>query len=674
MNKYLVVIAFLLAMQFTLAQDYKFGKVSKEELLETENPQDTEANATVLYRNQHIHFDYAQGKGFIQKNAIHERIKIYNKEGFDEATKIIKLYNESGSKAENINNLKAITYNIEGSKIIETKLKKSDVFEEESNKYWKKTKFTMPNIKEGSVIEYKYVISSPFSQIDEVNFQQEIPIKILDFKLETPEYYNYKKYVNPKAAVYPEFKETEKNERITLTSKQRETTGGFSGVKTTYNSSTIDLKENVVTTYMVNVPALKKEPMVLNLNNYRSQVRFELNYIKFPNETMESFSTTWEKVSKTIYDSENFGGQLKKSGYYDDDVNAILGNSQDPIDKATLLYDFVKTKVKWNELIGYYTDLGVKKAYKEGIGSVADINLMLVSMLRHAGLKADPVLISTKSNGIPSFPTRNGFNYVIAAINHDNGYILFDATEKFSTPHILPLKVLNWQGRLIRKDGTSSWVDLNPKSPSKEMTSLNVKIDSDLSITGKVMSRFTDYQALNYRKKYENNTNEEIIENLQEDKGEIEISNLIIKNQDDLQKPVMQSYEYKYDSGIEQIGDKLYFSPLLFLTTEENPFKEDLRNYPIDFIYPIADKYIVNIMLPEGYVVDTLPKSAKTKFNEADGEFAFLVKQNGNMLQLTMTLNLNKTLILSSEYDVFKQFYQMMIDKQTEKVVLSKAI
>jgi hypothetical protein len=123
---------------------------------------------------------------------------------------------------------------------------------------------------------------------------------------------------------------------------------------------------------------------------------------------------------------------------------------------------------------------------------------------------------------------------------------------------------------------------------------------------------------------------------------------------------------------MEEIGGKLYFSPLIFLSPNENPFKDDKRSYPIDFVYPIVDKYMVNIMMPEGYTVETLPESAKFEFNGTDGTFTYLARLNGNSIQFTITTELNKILILPSEYEHFKKFYQLMIEKQTEKVVLKK--
>lgn len=94
-------------------------------------------------------------------------------------------------------------------------------------------------------------------------------------------------------------------------------------------------------------------------------------------------------------------------------------------------------------------------------------------MLNYAKLNASPILLSTRSNGIPIFPSRNGFNYVIAGVELSNGsVVLLDATNKNAVPNIIPENALNWFGRLVRKNGTSEMVDLYPKKVSLETISI----------------------------------------------------------------------------------------------------------------------------------------------------------------------------------------------------------
>ena len=158
----------------------------------------------------------------------------------------------------------------------------------------------------------------------------------------------------------------------------------------------------------------------------------------------------------------------------------VPNNFEDLINLNDNLY-----KIKWNNYYSYGCDNGVKKAYKEKTGNIADINLMLTSMLRYAGLVANPALVSTRSNGIAFFANRTAFNYVIAAVETDTGNILLDASYKYSTPNILPLRALNWQGRLIRKDGTSEAVDLMPEKLSNDNIFVNYTIDPTGKIDGK---------------------------------------------------------------------------------------------------------------------------------------------------------------------------------------------
>ena len=672
--KKLIVIAVLFLAQTITAQNYKFGKVSEEELLEKSHPDYPEAVAAILYSKKQVSFQYYQGRGFVQNNEVHQRIKIYTKEGFDYATKMISLYQgESSSSREEVKGLKAYTYNLEGGKIVKDKLTKSGIFDEETSKYRSTTKFTMPNIKEGCIIEFEYIVQSPFTSIDDVTFQQLIPIKRMELKVSTPEYYKYSKILNPRASFVPTIEETTERGQITLTSKARAVSQRV--VSKTINSTrTIDYKANVIMSTMDNIPPLKDENYVDNLSNYQAKLILELEEIAWPDEPIKYLSTSWEKVTKTIYDDSDFGDQLKKNNYYEDDLNALLSGvpETDLPQRAAIVFNHVKSKVKWNDYYGYTSEQGVAKAYKQGTGNSGDINLMLTSMLRYAGLDANPVLVSTKSNGIPLIPTRSGFNYVITAVSLDDSTILLDATRKFTTANILPTNSLNWLGRLIKEDGSSGWVDLIPKITSNESVSLNVKLSSDLSASGKVRHQFTNYQAKNIRNRFDNYNNEEIIKSLEKDKGEIDITELELEHMYDINEAVSESYSYVLNNAMEDIGGNLYVTPLLFLASKENPFKEDVRSYPIDFVYPIADKYMVNVMIPEGYTVESLPESVKYQFNGADGEFTYLSKLNGNFIQFSVSLDLNKTLILPEEYQQFKEFYQLMIEKQTEQVVLKK--
>ena len=670
--KHLLAITLTLFCMVTYAQDYKFGKVSRSELSQTVHPKDSTADAAVLYKKEDIYFVYTESDGFMQHREIHERIKIYNKQGFDYATEKIYLYEGNGGNKERITKLKGYTYNLIGGKIEKEKLKKDGIFEEDYNEFTEINTITMPNIKEGSVIEYSYKIVSPFLAVDDIIFQYNIPIDKFDFKFRTPEYYVYNKKVNPKAFYYPKISNSVSESTGKYTTSSSSRTNTINGSKN-YGQGSFDYKEKVLFANEVDIPALKVEAYAGSLDNYRAKLILELSAILNSYGGVEkSFSTDWNKVCKSIIADSDFGNQLTRFNFFKNDIQAIVAKGNDDFQKALLLQTFVKSKVKWNGFYGYTAMKGTKKAYSEGEGNVADINLLLIAMLRSQGIKASPVLVSTRDNGVPIFPTRKGFNYVICMVESGEGYILLDATEPFSMINVLPSRTLNWQGRLLRDNGNSTWVSLRPSKQSSETTSLNIKINDDFSVEGKIRQSITDHLALNYRKNYSNLSADDHIKRLERNKGDIEISNLEFTNDMDITQPVKISYDYEALDAIDDVGGNLYFSPMLFFAMDENPFKLEQREYPIDFAFPFKDSYLINIMLPEGYDVESLPKSEIFDFKDGESKFKYIIKQNGKFLQLSIEMNLGKSLINPNDYVVFKQFFNKVVEKQAEQVVLKK--
>ena len=371
----------------------------------------------------------------------------------------------------------------------------------------------MPTLSEGSIVEWEYTITSPFFwRIDDVIMQYDIPIKIVESKVEIPEYFIFKN----QSQGFQRFTvdRTTKQGKIVLTSKTR---SGWTVSKTEFNRDQIDFTTNITSCSGKNMPALEEEPYVNNIDNYRTLLKYEISATKFPNSHIKHYNNTWEDVTKSIYNSTNFGGQLKKTSYFSDDLLSITAKTDPLPKKVASIFQFVKSKIKWNGFNSIYTRDGVKKAYKEGVGNVAEINLILVAMLREVGLKANPILVSTRSHGIPIFPTTDGFNYVIAGVEVQNNVILLDATETYSIPNVLPLRDLNWKGRIVRESGSSTFINLFPKKHSVENTFINVNLNSDGSIeNGFKRVSYNNLNALNIRKKYNALSKDELISKLEE--------------------------------------------------------------------------------------------------------------------------------------------------------------
>ncbi|HLV93357.1 MAG TPA: transglutaminase domain-containing protein [Aequorivita sp.] len=666
MKTRVLLIVFLLVISDSFGQDYRFKKVSKEELLQKEHPVDSDANAAILYREVKTEFQYSEDSGWYLVTDYFERIKIYNKGGFDRANLTIDLYKGAGE--DNLKGLRGYTYYIDSKgKMKSMKLQKEGIFTQETTKYLTQTKVTMPDLREGCIVEYKYTINSPFIfNIDEFRLQENIPVDKVSIVFRSPEYFQYK--THQRGWVPYNVETTTKERTMTISNTARD-----SDMRMKTSMHDVNFKEQTHEINLDGVSALKEEPYAGNINNYTTALQFELSYVDIPGGGIKTYSTTWEDVSKSIYKVDSFGPELERSNYFAKDIDELLTGANSPQERVGRIFFYVLNKMNWNNYTGYYTNEGVRSAYKKGIGNVADINLMLVSMLRYANIEANPVLVSTKSHGMPLFPTINGFNYVIAAVEFPEGTLLLDATNKHADLGVLKPEIINGKGRVLRENGQSSWISLRSMISAVKSSMLSLEINSDLSLKGKANNRFTGNYAFQYRSIFKNLNNDAQRKKIEESTNQTELSHLKFENLNVLGEPVALEYNFESFDYIEEVAGKLYFSPLVFLANYENPFKPETREYPIDFGFPMKDRYIVNVTLPEGYVVESIPEDVVYNLGENTGSYRYLISQIGDRLQLSVEFSINQSFIAAEEYGNLKKFFELCIAKEKEKVVLSKA-
>lgn len=671
-KKYLlVVISFIVFEQTVVAQNYKFGKVSMEELAETSHTSDPETGAAVLYRKTNTKFKYNQNTSSFQAIIdVHERIKIYSKEsGGDKATIEVPLYKGYGADDDKLINLKGSTYTLEGGKVKATKLTSDGIFLEDYTDYLDIKKFTMPNIIDGVVIEYKYTFITPYvGNLSPYYFQETIPVDKVEMKFWAPEYMVYK--IHNKGRYSFDIKREKKRDKIRL--KIREEAGRITGGSST-RVEDIELEANGYEVILSDVPALKQEDFISNLNTYRSGIEFELSYTKFPNSPINNYSTSWGAVAKDINDSKKFGDQLNESKFFKKVLANVVDESSSKEEKIVKIFEFVRTNIVWNGQKGIYASKGVKKAFDEKEGNSADINLLLVGLLRTAGIDSNPVLISSKSNGVPLFPTRNGFDFVIAAIGNSSNPLLLDASHKLSAPQILDVELLNWNGRMINLDGTSSAVSLNTPKNAVHNSFVSASVGDDLILKGNSKNRYTGHYGMEVRGAYIGLKTEERYDKMEEQNEFVEIENANFKEIENIYKPLVVEYDFISENAIEEIGGKLYLSPLLNMTPKQNSFKSETRSYPIDFGYAKEDKYNITIKIPEGYKVETLPEKLAINLKDGMGSFRFNISESNGVITVVEQKSINRSKFSAESYSDLQQYYKMILEKEAEKIVLIKS-
>src|SRR5690606_33086306 len=185
---------------------------------------------------------------------------------------------------------------------------------------------------------------------------------------------------------------------------------------------------------------------------------------------------------------------------------------------------------------------------------------MVQARHRYDKIKAMSGVVITRIYVIDIIPNSNAFNYVIADVEADNKTILLDATSQYSAPNIIPVRALNWLGRLILENKTTTDIDLMPQAQSKDIIALMAKIEDNGEITAKMRRNHFDYNAYLFRENYGSVSEDSYLENLEKRYSGIEIQDDYERsNLDDLSKPIVENFSFKSNNTVDIIGDKMYF-------------------------------------------------------------------------------------------------------------------
>ena len=651
----------------------KYGKIEELEYFGMKNfVKDSLAEALVLgdYGETKIIFD--KKDGYVLEYSRHFRAKIFTKAGYDWATNSVILYH-AYSENEKLSILKGSVYNMENGKVVESELEKNMINEEIIDNKRTEYKFTLPNVREGSIIEYTYKIRSPFMRIPNWRFQYTIPALWSEYRVSYPEYFTFK-LLQKGYLAFDVSEETIKPVIISIL----ETEQNPMDLVTHSTNSTYEIKykDNCHRWVKNDVPSFREEPYMNALINYISAMEFELASYTPTSGLTRNYTQTWEKINDDLLIDEDFGSQIRRGGFLKDVAVQIKSKTSDQLKQMIASYDYVRNSMKWDERNRVYVTQSLRSAWDKKSGSSADINLMLVDLLKEMGIESDPVILSTRSNGMihPAQIMVNQFNYVIASAKIGEITYLMDATEKVCPYNMLPSRCINGQGRIISYE-RPGWIDLNGTLRYAYTNIVTAAVGKDGTITGKMQRIFGNYAALDKRNEIKNNKdNDAYIRSLENLNKGLLISSYELSNIDSTYKTYNENLTVVISDYSMMTGNIISFSPMLFDQLTSNPFRLEDRKFPVDFIYPRIYKNIITYDIPEGYILDEKPADLVMATPDGKTKFSYRLALIGNKLQISCTVDIGKSLYNGDEYAMLKEFYNMLVSKQAEKVVLKKTI
>jgi len=649
---------FFVSVLFAQEISLKYGKISNDELNMKVYSKDTTAAAVILYDDGYASYEYIQSVGFQIEIELKKKVKILKQEGVNEATISIPYYSNNSGDRESISYLEAMAYNIENGKIIKTKLDKKYIFDEELSSKYRQLKFSIPGVKVGTVIEYKYKrISKRIYDMPDWQIQSEIPVINSNYEVRIPEYFIFN--IDTKGYEHINVVETNENQIFNL------------GMDSN-GSNTVTSQSRIIKFTAKDVPALKDEENVWCAEDFMSGVRFELNGTKFPNDFYKPYSQTWEDLEKFLKNESDLGGNLKISNPYKTEIKALISAVTDEKKKIELIYSFIKDHIRWDESYSFYGNK-YKEAVKNGTGNNGQINIILISALKDAGINAFPILISRRSQGrLPyTFPSFNKLTtFIVAAKTSDEKTYYMDGSAIYGGLNMLPTNLLVDRGRVYEETISEKWVDLSKITKSQQVFFLLAELDKDGTLSGELKSGYTNQLAYSYKVAYQAaKDSSDFVEKFQ-NSNQITIDSFRIDGKEPMSAMVKE--EIKFTKKMDASGEFIYINPMIFEHITKNPFTQSDRKLPIEFNYPYIYQESCTLTIPGNYKVEEIPKTIKIILDDNKGKCIYQVLQDGNKIQLNYWFELNQIVFPQTDYTVIRDFYGQVVTKNLEMIVLKK--
>lgn len=633
--------------QTSIQPNLKFGNPTKEEMSITQCPYDSSAKAMVLCNITDVSYMFAANT-FKIEYCIKKRIKILSQEGVDEANISIPYYSPqaSGGSRESIRSIKATAYNMVNGKMVKTKMSNDLIFEERLDKQQMLAKFTVPQVKAGTVIEYQYVKSSDFYyHIDTWMAQETIPTLYTAYDIEIPGIFVFNLEQTGSNSLQAA---QEAGNRTYVTNSDPEQTTRYS------------FKGN-------NLPAIKSDPFVWCPAMYASKIDFELRSINIPGQYYKNFTTSWKDIDEMLMKDEDFGDRIKRGNPLKDEMKAArLDTIQDFKRKVTATYLLLKKIVKWD---GTYALFGnsSRNVLKEGKASNADLNFLLMNMLKSLNIKTAPLVLRTRNQGFlplthPSIESLNTF--AVGIYENDSTMYVLDGSAEKGYLDVLPTKLLT-NAHIVN----GGEYDIMKKATAKHSITIKATLKNEGLLEGLYASKYYGISSLKKKTSFlEAKDSTEYVGNIAQELN-ANIQKYALKG---IRKYSPQVEEkIQFDKSID-MGDIVYFSPVLEKPFREVPFTAEKRNMPVEFDCPILESYNLMVNIPQGYTIEDIPQPKILRSPDKSIIFRTQSQYRDGILSTMYTFNIKKALFFQDEYPGLKNFFEDVYKELNNVIVLKK--
>jgi hypothetical protein len=668
-----IVLCLCLATFPAAAQDkakISFAKLTPSDFILPNSPIiDSNASAVVLSDRGEVHYIGNKDGWFSYVYSRQTRLKIIDKKAFDLATVKVHLYGRDDHQ-EKLSGVAGSTYTLQDGQLVQTKLDTKDIFQSRLDKERTEVKLSLPGVKEGAIIEYQYTITSGYSDfLPSWEFQWEkYPCLFSEYQVEIPQTLSF---VLVRQGVHPYAVDKGSTGRVNYSVKDKAdaVSAMLPMEERSLNVSATTVKHDWV---IKDVPAFGEEPFLTTSDNYIDKIDFQLS-ATYNGEQTTSHTNTWAKATEELLKRDDFGAALEQElSQVNTLADKISVGGDDRLTMAKAVYYYVSRHFTCTDHYDKYIKTNFGDVIRNSSGTVGDINLLLIALLARKGFQADPVVLSTRDYGysLVTYPMLRRMNYVIVRLVLDGKIYYLDAAHPELGFGQLAGDCYNGPARIISKIDSGS-VYFEADSLKERSTTLVMLSATDKGLEGTWQSILGTQKSYETRKDVREHGQQQYFRNIQTRYGDdIEIANEGIDSLSQPEEPVKIHYEFIIKQ--QRDASLIYLSPIVGDGWRKNPFDAAERKYPVELPYSMDESYILSMEIPQGYAVDELPKSARVGLNGDQGQFEYLIAQQGDKIQMRCRLRVNKAWFPAADYSSLREFFAYVVKKEAEQIVLKK--
>jgi len=621
--------------------------ISQEELKMTRVPEAPGAPAVYLYRQvDRNDMGVQRGRGATEYNYV--RIKVFTEEGRKHANVEIPFQRQR----TNVSNIRARTVRPDGTianfdgKVYEQTLEKT-----KGVKYLAKT-FTVPDVQVGSIIEYHY-------NIDFEDYYIFRSYWILSEELFTKRAaFSLRPYDRPPWMVQwswpaglPKGTEPPKEGADHIVRMTTQDVPAF--VTEDHMPPPNELKLRVVFTYHDEIPEM-------NVDKYWKQ------FDKKKNGQVESF------IDKRKAMEEALAGIVSPGDAAEVKLRKIYARVQQ-IQNLSYLPQKTIEERKHEEI---KENNNVEDLWKHQYGTGWDLTWLFLGLVRATGLEAYPCLVSGRGEYFFRKERVDGreldANVVLVKVNGKEEF--FDPGAAFTPFGMLPWMETGTVGLKLDKDG-GSWIQtpLPVSEQSKIERRAELKLAAEGDLEGKLTVSFTGLEAL-WRRIDERNQDETARKKFLEDQVKEDIpagSEVDLTKQPEWnssEAPLTAEFNLRVPGWASAAGRRAMLPATLFSAREKHMFEHADRVWPIYFRFPYKATDDVNIQLPAGWLVESVPKEEDKDLKGT--EYSLKVEKNNGMVHIQRALRSDLFMVPKDSYSVLRGFFQFVKSEDEQQVVM----